>query len=175
VVIEEVSPTYPWTAMEAATPEPISLSAAGDCVVVTRSFTIDWEPSGDLQVVVFLENTSGPFEIINAHLMPDPFAVAMATPVCASEIDYSETATYTATLENAGTALDTVTVSVAQDELPGGVSSTDWEASYREAGGSWETGPRDSDHSQCERPGRAVARRRGVSGRPGRRGLGWYG
>ena len=141
VVIEEVSPTYPWTAMEVATPEPISLSAAGDSVVVTRSFAIDWTPAGDLQVVVFLENTSGPFEIINSHLMPDPYAVAMATPVYASEIDYSETATYTATLENAGTALDTVTVSVAQDELPGGVSSTDWEVSYREFGGSWETGP----------------------------------
>ena len=141
VVIEEVSPTYPWTAMEVAAPEPISLSAAGDSVVVTRNFTIDWTPAGDLQVVVFLENTSGPFEIINSHLMPDPYAVAMATPVYASEIDYGETATYTATLENAGTALDTVTVSVAQDELPGGVSSTDWEVSYREFGGSWETGP----------------------------------
>jgi uncharacterized repeat protein (TIGR01451 family) len=141
VVIEEVSPTYPWTAMEVATPVPISLSAPGDSVVVTRNFTIDWEPSGDLQVVVFLENTSGPFEIINSHLMPDPFAVSMATAVYADEIGYGETATYTATLENAGTALDTVTVSVAQDELPDGVSSTDWEASYREVGGSWQTGP----------------------------------
>lgn len=141
VVIEEVSPTYPWTAMEVATPVPISLSAPGDSFVVTKSFAIDWEPAGDLQVVVFLENTSGPFEIINSHLMPDPFAVSMATAVYADEIGYGETATYTATLENAGTALDTVTVSVAQDELPDGVSSTDWEASYREVGGSWQTGP----------------------------------
>ena len=141
VVIEETTPTYPWTAMEVATPAPISLSAVGDSVVVTRNFVVDWTPAGDLQVVVFLENTSGPFEIINSHLMPDPYAVAMATPVYASEIGYSETATYTATLENAGTALDTVTVSVAQDELPGGVSSTDWEASYREVGGAWQTSP----------------------------------
>ena len=140
VVIEESTPTYPWTAVEAATPVPISLSAPGDSVIVTKSFDIDFEPSGDLQVVVFLENTSGPFEIINAHLMPDPYAVAMAMPVYASEIDYGGTATYTATLENTGTALDTVTVSIAQDELPGGVSPTDWEASYREVGGSWQTG-----------------------------------
>ncbi len=140
VVIEETTPTYPWTAREVTSPVPISLSAPGDSVVVTRDFVIDWEPAGDLQVVVFLENTSGPFEIINSHLMPDPYAVSMATPVYASEIGYGETATYTATLENTGTALDTVTVSIAQDELPGGVSPTDWEASYREVGGSWQTG-----------------------------------
>jgi len=138
VVIEETTPTYPWTAREVTSPVPISLSAPGDSVVVTRDFVIDWEPSGDLQVVVFLENTSGPFEIINSHLMPDPYAVSMATPVYASEIGYGETATYTATLENTGTALDTVTVSIAQDELPGGVSPPDWEASYREVGGSWQ-------------------------------------
>jgi hypothetical protein len=140
VVIEETTPTYPWTAREVTSPVPISLSAPGDSVVVTRDFIIDWEPAGDLQVVVFLENTSGPFEIINSHLMPDPYAVSMATPVYASEIGYGETAAYTATLENTGTALDTVTVSIAQDELPGGVSPTDWEASYREVGGSWQTG-----------------------------------
>lgn len=140
VVIEESSPSYPWTAREVATPAPISLSAPGDSVVVTRHFVVDWEIGGDLQVVVFLENTSGPFEIVNSHLMPDPYAVVMETPVYASEIGYGETATYTATLENAGTALDTVTVSIAQDELPDGVSSTDWEASYREVGGSWQTG-----------------------------------
>ncbi len=140
VVIEETTPTYPWTAREVTSPVPISLSAPGDSVVVTRDFIIDWEPSGDLQVVVFLENTSGPFESINSHLMPDPYAVSMATSVYASEIGYGETATYTATLENTGTALDTVTVSIAQDELPGGVSPTDWEASYREIGGSWQTG-----------------------------------
>ncbi len=140
VVIEETTPTYPWTAREVTSPVPISLSAPGDSVVVTRDFVVDWEPAGDLQVVVFLENTSGPFEIINSHLMPDPYAVSMATPVYASEIGYGETATYTATLENTGTALDTVTVSIAQDELPGGVSPTDWEASYREVGGSWQTG-----------------------------------
>jgi hypothetical protein len=140
VVIEQVTASYPWTAMEAATPVPISLSAPGDSVVVTKDFTIDWVPAGDLQVVVFLENTSGPFEIINSHLMPDPYAIALATPVYASEIDYLGTATYATTLENTGTAHDTVAVSVAQDELPGGVSSTDWEASYREVGGSWQTG-----------------------------------
>jgi len=140
VVIEETTPTYPWTAREVTSPAPISLSAPGDSVVVTRDFVVDWEPAGDLQVVVFLENTSGPFEVINSHLMPDPFALAMATPVYASEIGYGETASYTATLENTGTALDTVTVSITQDELPDGVSSTDWEASYREVGGSWQTG-----------------------------------
>jgi hypothetical protein len=140
VVIEESTPTYPWTAVEAATPVPISLSAPGDSVIVTRTFEIDFEPSGDLQVVVFLENTSGPFEIINSHLMPDPHALSFVVPVYANEIGYGETATYTATLENTGTALDTVTVSIAQDELPGGVSPTDWEASYREVGGSWQTG-----------------------------------
>ncbi|MFH1864568.1 MAG: hypothetical protein ABIK85_01670, partial [Candidatus Eisenbacteria bacterium] len=140
IVIEQVTPTYPWTVMEVATPVPVTLSAPGDSVVITRNFSVGWVPSGDLQVVVFLENTSGPFEIINSHIMPDPYAVTMATPVYADEIGYGETATYTTSLENAGTVLDTVTVSISQDELPGGVSSTDWEASYREVGGSWQTG-----------------------------------
>ena len=140
VVIEEVSPSYPWTAMEVASPAPISLSAAGDSVVVTRNFAVDWTPAGDLQVVVFLENTSGPFEIINSHLMPDPYAVALASPFYASEIDAGGTATYTATMTNAGTALDTITIDISQDILPSGVGPTDWEASYREVGGAWQTG-----------------------------------
>ena len=143
VVIEQSTPSYPWTAVEAATPEPVSLSAPGDSVVVTKNFDIGFVPSGDLQIVVFLENTTGPFVIVQSHLMPDPYAVALATPVYASEIDYGETALYTTTLENVGTVLDTITVSIAQDELPGGVSGTDWEASYRELGGSWQTTPSD--------------------------------
>ena len=141
VVIEETTPTYPWTAKEVATPEPISLSAPGDSVVVTKTFTIGFVPSGDLQVVVFLENTAGPFEIINAQLMPDPYAVEMASPVYADEIEVYETASYSATLTNAGTALDTVTVSIAQEVLPDGISASDWEASYREVGGAWTTDP----------------------------------
>ncbi len=140
VVIEQTGPTYPWTAREVAAPAPISLSAPGDSVVVTRNFNVAWGPTGDLQVVVFLENTSGPWEIIQSQLMPDPYALAMASSVYASEIDYSGTATYAATLTNEGTAVDTMTVTVSQDELPGGVGPTDWEASYREAGGSWQTG-----------------------------------
>ena len=140
VVIEETGATYPWTAREVVT-QPITLSAPGDSVVVTKNFTVGWTPIGDLQVVVFLENTSGPWEVVQSHLMPDPYAIAQVAPVYASEIDYSGTATYTASLTNTGTAVDTITVSVAQEELPGGVSSTDWEANYREAGGTWMTAP----------------------------------
>ncbi len=141
VVIEQTGSTYPWTAREVATPAPITLSAPGDSVVVTRSFNVGWVATGDMQVVVFLENTSGPWEIVQSHLMPDPYAIAQVAPLYASEIAYSGTATYTATLSNEGTAADTMTVTVTQDELPGGVSATDWEASFREAGGAWQTSP----------------------------------
>jgi hypothetical protein len=141
VVIEESSPVYPWTAREVASPANITLSAPGDSVVVTRDFTVPFVPGGDLQVVVFLENTSGPWEVLQAHLMPDPYAVAQASMEYASEIDALGTASYAATVTNMGTATDTITVDIAQEELPDGVSSTDWEASYREVGGSWLTGP----------------------------------
>lgn len=140
VVIEETGASYPWTAREVATPAPITLSAAGDSVVVTRNFNVTWGPSGELQVVVFLENTSGPWEVIQSQLMPDPYAIAQVSSAYASEIDYSGTATYTATLTNEGTAIDTVTVGVSQDELPAGVGPTDWEANFRESGGSWMSG-----------------------------------
>ena len=49
VVIEETGSTYPWTAREVVT-EPITLSAPGDSVVVTKNFTVGWTPIGDLQV-----------------------------------------------------------------------------------------------------------------------------
>ena len=38
-----------------------------------------------LQVVVFLENTASPWEVLQAHLMPDPYALALAmmsAPCC---------------------------------------------------------------------------------------------
>jgi hypothetical protein len=142
VVIEQSTPSYPWTAREVKT-EPITLSAPGDSVVVTKNFDISFTPTGDLQVVVFLENTTGPWEMIQSHLMPDPYAIAHATPVYAGEIDLLGTALYTTTLTNEGTATDTITVAITQDELPSGVSGTDWEASFREVGGSWQTGSAD--------------------------------
>jgi len=141
VVIEESTPTYPWTAREVASPAPITLSAPGDSVVVTRNFDVSFTPGGDLQVVVFLENTSGPWVMLQSQVMPDPYAIAQASPAYASEIDALGTASYTATLTNEGTAVDTVTVEVSQDELPSGISASDWEASFREVGGSWQSGP----------------------------------
>ena len=55
VVIEETSHDYPWTAREVASPATVTLSAAGDSVVVTRNFDVAWTVAGDLNVVVFLE------------------------------------------------------------------------------------------------------------------------
>jgi len=140
VVVEEMSPSYPWSAREVATPATVNLSAAGDSAVVTRDFDIAWGPEGEMRVVIFLEDPS-PWEIVNAALMPDPFSVEMATTLYAKEIGYLETATYPATVENVGTADDVITVSIAQDILPDGVGPTDWEASFREPGGSWLTDP----------------------------------
>jgi hypothetical protein len=140
VLIEESNPSYPWTAKEVET-APISLSAPGDSMVVTRNFDVAFTPVGDLQIVVFLENTSGPWVMLQSQLVPDPYAIAQATSVYASEIELSGTASYAATVTNGGTAVDTVTVSISQDELPAGVGASDWEASFREAGGTWTSSP----------------------------------
>lgn len=140
VVIEETSFEYPWTAREAASPASVSLSAVGDSVVVTRTFEVDWRADGDLDVLVFLEDES-PHEIVNAQIMPPAYLPQFAAPAFASEIGYAETALYPTTLENAGSVPDTITVTLSQDVLPDGVGPGDWEAAYREVGGSWGTDP----------------------------------
>ncbi len=140
VVIEETSHDYPWTAREVASPATVTLSAAGDSVVVTRNFNVAWTVVGDLNVVVFLEEAS-PFEIVNAQIMPPAYNPRFASADHAEEIDFGGTATYAATLTNDGAVPDTIAVSFSQDILPDGISPTDWEAAYREAGGSWTTDP----------------------------------
>lgn len=140
VVIEETSLEYPWTAREVAASALVSLPAVGDSVVVTRNFSGGAWAHGDLDVLVFLEDES-PHEIVNAQIMPLAYRPDFIAPAYASEIGYSETAIYPVALTNAGTLPDTITVSLSQDVLPDGVGPTDWEAAYREAGGSWGTDP----------------------------------
>lgn len=140
VVIEETSFEYPWTAREVAPTASVSLSAPGDSVVVTRNFTGGAWSGGDLDVLVFIEDRT-PWEIVNAQIMPPAYRPLFAAPAFASEIGYGETAIYPTTLENDGSVPDTITVTMSQDVLPDGVGPGDWVASYREAGGSWGTGP----------------------------------
>jgi hypothetical protein len=142
VVVEAMSPSYPWSAREVATPATVNLSAAGDSAVVTRDFDIAWGPEGEMRVVIFLEDPS-PWQVINSALMPDLYKVQMATSLYAKEIEYLQTAVYPATVQNIGIGDDVITVSIAQDVLPDGVGPTDWEASFRELGGSWLTAPTD--------------------------------
>jgi len=140
VAIEEVSEELTHTVREVAEPEWIQLSSAGDSVVVSRNFDVTWGPKGDLDVVVFLE-ASTPREIVNANFMPNSFRLELAASQYASEMGYSGTAVYSATLRNTGTMADTATVEIAHDDLPDGVGPADWPVSYREEGGGWRTAP----------------------------------
>lgn len=140
VVIEKTSNEYPWTAREVASPATVTLSAAGDSAVFSRSFSVSWAVQGELDVLVFLEDTS-PQEIINAQIMPFAYNPTFASPDFAVEAGYGETTVHSATLRNSGAVPDTFTVTFSQDALPDGVDGSDWEASYREVGGSWTTDP----------------------------------
>jgi hypothetical protein len=90
--------------------------------------------------VVFLEDPS-PHEIVNAHIMPRAYQPDFIAASYAEEIAYLGTALYPVTLKNSGAMPDAITVSLSQDVLPGGVDPTEWEAAYREIGGSWGTDP----------------------------------
>jgi hypothetical protein len=140
VVIEETSFEYPWTAREVAPTAMVTLSSVGDTVEVTRNFVGGYRADGDLDVIVFLEDES-PHEVVNAQIMPPAYRPLFEAPSFASEIAYLETAIYPTTLENAGSLPDTFTVTLSQDVLPDGVGPGDWVASYREAGGTWQTDP----------------------------------
>ncbi len=143
VVIEKTGEHYNWTMRDHLPHEDVVLTAPGDSVVVHREFTITdtpWPLVGALDVVVFIEDMS-PHVVYNAQVVPDLYSVQMATTDYAKEIGYLGTATYTATLSNIGLAANVVTVSVNQDVLPDGVGPADWEASFREVGGTWYTEP----------------------------------
>ncbi|MFH1502538.1 MAG: FlgD immunoglobulin-like domain containing protein [Candidatus Eisenbacteria bacterium] len=139
-VIEETSLEYPWTAREVASPATVTLSVAGDSMVVTRNFNVTWAVQGELDVLVWIEDPS-PLEVLNAQIMPFAYNPGLASPDFALEAGYGETTVHTATLSNDGAVPDTITVTMTQDVTPAGVTSTDWVADYREAGGSWTTGP----------------------------------
>jgi len=139
VVIEETSTEYPWTAREIASAATVNLSAAGDSVVVSRTFDVAWTVQGELDVIVWLEDTS-PLQVVNAQIMPFAYNPSFDSPDFAIEAGYGETTVHSATLSNSGAVPDTFTVTFTQDVLPDGVSTSDWAGDYRELGGSWTTG-----------------------------------
>jgi hypothetical protein len=147
VLIEKVGEHYNWTSRDHLPWETVTLAAAGDSVTVYREFTITsspWPVIGDLDVVVFIEDTS-PHLVYNAQFMPDPYVLEAQSPSYAEEILPLETATYSMTVKNIGTIDDTVTVAISEHELPPGLDLADWEANYRLVGGSWMSTP--SEHT----------------------------
>ncbi len=121
---------YDFTVRDVLPVEALTLSSPGDSVQITRNFSIDptWNYE-NMRVVVFVEDT-GLKEIVQAHMMPPPYGLHMASSHHAEEIDYFGEAVYAATLENRGTATDTVTMNIAQTVLPDGVGMWDWFAQY---------------------------------------------
>ena len=119
-----------------------TLSAPGDSIVVYKEFYVDagWN-FGELQVAVFLEDTT-PALVINSQLMPDPFdAKFVHTDRTATEIPYLGEAVYHTVLENTGIMEDTLTVDIAFTELPAGVGTYDWVGFYCDTSGACHFGP----------------------------------
>jgi hypothetical protein len=145
IVYENTSETYPWTVRDMLPPNTVTtLAAPGDSVVITKHFKVDatWN-FDELKVAVFIEDTN-PKLIVNAQIMPDPFANKFGhTDHYAAEIDYFGEAVYQTVLENTGVMLDTIAMDITHDILPDGLGQFDWVAFYRDGDGSDHYGPWD--------------------------------
>jgi hypothetical protein len=143
VVIENIGDSYPWTVRDMLPVESIStLSAPGDSIVVYKEFYVDgtWNFS-ELQVAVFLEDTTPPL-VVNSQLMPDPFdSKFVDTDHTAAEIPYLGEAVYHTVLENTGDMTDTLTLDIAHTELPAGLGTNDWIGFYCDTDGACHFGP----------------------------------
>ncbi len=132
VVYENTSEVYPWTVRDMLPAATVTtLAAPGDSIVITRKFTVDaaWNLD-ELHVAVFIEDTD-PKLVVNAQVMPDPFANNFDhADRYAVEIDYFGEAIYHITLENTGVMTDTITIDIGHDILPDGLSAWDWAAFY---------------------------------------------
>jgi hypothetical protein len=145
IVYENTSEVYPWTVRDMLPPSTVTtLAAAGDSIVITKKFKVDaaWD-LGELHVAVFIEDTS-PKLILNAQVMPDPFANSFDhADRYATEIDYFGEAIYHIVLENTGVMPDTITVDIAHEILPDGLEPYDWVAFYCDTDGACHFGPWD--------------------------------
>jgi hypothetical protein len=153
IVYENTSETYPWTVRDMLPPNTVTtLAAPGDSVVITKTFEVDetWD-FDNLKVAVLIEDTD-PKQIINAQIMPDPFANEFGHTDCyAVEIGYFGEAVYQTVLENTGVMPDTITIDIAHDILPDGLGQFDWVAYYRDGEGSDHYGPWDCVLGPAER------------------------
>lgn len=115
--VESGGKYYDWTVRDLLPSEDILLVSAGDSVEVTRNYTIadtSWV-CDKMHMAVFVERIGTPKEIINAVLLPDPYAAEFATSDYANEMDYLEESVYTVSLTNTGTVPDTFDVTVSND------------------------------------------------------------
>lgn len=137
IVYENISETYPYTVRDMLPPTTVTtLEAPGDSAVITHKFVANagWDHT-ELRVAVFIEDRSQPL-IVNAQLMPDPYHNAFThTDRFASEIALSGEASYETVLKNTGVMLDTITVDIAHDLLPGGIGEWDWIAYFEDSSG----------------------------------------
>jgi len=107
----------------------------------TSSPNTKWWDRQDSQASFF--NISPSSALMTFDFMLVAYGLETETPILASEIDPGASTTYTMTLRNYGTVEDTATLSISQDELPAGVTQSEWNAHYRVEGGSWTAFPSD--------------------------------
>ncbi len=145
IVYENTSEVYPWTVRDMLPPSTVTtLAAAGDSIVITKKFKVNaaWNLD-ELHVAVFIEDTN-PKLVLNAQVMPDPFANSFDdADRYATEIDYFGEAMYHIVLENTGVMRDTITVDIGHDIIPDGLGPWDWVAFYCDTDGGCHFGPWD--------------------------------
>jgi len=134
---------YDFTARDYLAAQTISLSSPGDSVVINRNFTIDpgWDHT-NMQLIVFVERTTAK-EIVNAGLMANPYQFDLETEVYAAEVPLLGGSVFTTILRNTGSVTDTITINIENTEIPDGVSSWDWFASYCDESGVCYFGEHD--------------------------------
>lgn len=95
-------------------------------------------------------NISGSSSLMTFDFELIAFGLEVDAPVFAAEIEPTASIIYTAALLNSGTLTDTATLTVSQDELPAGITASDWTAEYRVNGGAWTSSATDLTMSAAE-------------------------
>ncbi len=114
----------------------------------TSSPNTEWWDRSPSQASFTDISSSGPMMTFDFMLVA--YGLESFAPSLAAEIEPGEAAIHSMTLHNYGTVPDVVSISVSQDELPPGVSQSEWNVHYRVDGGPWKVFPSDVTMSAGE-------------------------
>jgi hypothetical protein len=143
VVYQDFSTLYPRMVRDMLPQEAIVLASPGDSVTVTRYFTVPTAQVATSRLVTFIEFTGDlnyPKTVLNAQLMPPPYAFNLASDKFAEEIDFWGDAQFHVNITNTGALADSVTLNIAW-QFPPEVGPYEWIANYCDTTGACFMGP----------------------------------